>query len=69
MKKLKFRLQLVAEDQEGSAEEVVELAVLEKDCERLEYLGLTLSESKEILGTHVRVAAARRSRSLIRAVS
>ena len=50
MKKLKFRLELVAEDEE-SAEEVVELAVLEKDCERLEHLGLSLAESKEILTT------------------
>jgi len=37
VQKLKFRLQLVAEDEEQSAEEVVELAVLEKDCERLEH--------------------------------
>ena len=51
MKKLKFRLQLVAEDEEESAEEVVELAVLEKDCKRLEHLGLSLAGSKEILGT------------------
>jgi hypothetical protein len=51
VKKLKFRLQLVAEDEEESAEEVIELAVLEKDCERLEHLGLTLSESREVLGT------------------
>ena len=50
MKKLKFRLQLVVEDEAESAKEVVELAVLEKDCERLEHLGLTLAESKEILG-------------------
>ncbi len=50
MKKLKFRLQLVAEDEE-SAGEVIELAVLEKDCRRLEHLGITLAESKEILGT------------------
>lgn len=50
MKKLKFRLQLVAEDEEESTEEVVELAVLEKDCERLEHLGLSLTESKDILG-------------------
>lgn len=52
MKKLKLRLQLVAEDEEDSSvEEVVELAVLEKECERLEHLGLSLAESKEILGT------------------
>jgi hypothetical protein len=49
VKQLKFRLQLGAEDDEESAEEVVELTVLEKDCERLEHLGLTLLESKEIL--------------------
>ncbi len=51
MKKLKFRVQLVAEEEDAvTGEEVVELAVLEKDCERLEHLGLTLAESKEILG-------------------
>lgn len=49
MKKLKFRLQLVAEDEDAVDEEVVELAVLEKDCERLEQLGLTLAESMEVL--------------------
>lgn len=51
MKKLKFRLQLVAEDEDENAEEVIELVVLEKDCQRLEHLGLTLAESKEILET------------------
>ena len=51
MKKLKFRLQLVVEDEAESSEEVVELAVLEKDCKRLEHLGLSLAESKDILGT------------------
>jgi hypothetical protein len=41
----------VAEDEDAArGEEVVELAVLEKDCERLEQLGLTLAESKEVLG-------------------
>ena len=48
MKKLKFRLQLVVtENEEESAEEVVELAVLEKDCKTLEHLGLSLAESKD----------------------
>jgi len=52
VKKLKFRIQLCAEDEDAArGEEVVELAVLEKDCEQLEQLGLTLAESKEILGT------------------
>lgn len=52
MKKLRFRLQLVVEDEEAAASgEIVELPVLEKDCERLEHFGLTLAESKEILGT------------------
>jgi hypothetical protein len=41
----------VAEEEEESAEEVVELAVLEKDCERVEHLGLSLAESRETLKT------------------
>ena len=51
MKKLKFRVQLVAEDEEAADDEVIELAVLEKDCERLEHLGLSLAESSEMLKT------------------
>lgn len=52
MKKLRFKVQLVAEDEDAvNGDEVIELAILEKDCERLEQLGLTLAESKEILGT------------------
>lgn len=52
VKKLKFRVQPVAEDEDTvTGEEIIDLAMLEKDCERLENLGLTLTESKEIMGT------------------
>ncbi len=59
MKKLRFKVQLVVfsdeEDGSGSyeagSEEVIELAVLDKDCEKIEQLGLNISESKEILKT------------------
>ena len=51
MKKLKFKVQLVAEDEEAAEEEVVKLAVIEKDCERIEQLGLTFAESKDLLKT------------------
>jgi hypothetical protein len=51
VKKLRFKVQLVVEDEEAAEQEVVELAVLEKDRERIEQLGLTLAQSKEILKT------------------
>lgn len=70
MKKLKFRLQLLAEDEEPVPDaEVVELAVLEKDCQRLEHLGLTLAESKEILGTLQRHVLERQASTFVEAKS
>jgi hypothetical protein len=42
--KLRFKVQLVVEDEEAAEQEVVELAVLEKDHERIEQLGLTQNE-------------------------
>ncbi|MDP9454852.1 MAG: ISKra4 family transposase [Actinomycetota bacterium] len=41
----------MAEGEDEAGGEIVELAVLEKDCERIEQLGLSLAESKEILKT------------------
>jgi hypothetical protein len=34
VKMLRFRVQLVAEDEQATNEQIIELAVLEKDCER-----------------------------------
>ncbi|PLS82707.1 MAG: ISKra4 family transposase [Actinobacteria bacterium] len=41
----------MAEGEDEAGGEIVELAALEKDCERIEQLGLSLAESKEILKT------------------
>ena len=46
---MKFRVQLVVCTEEGQAETQYEVAVLEKDCQRLEQLGLTLAEAKQLL--------------------
>jgi hypothetical protein len=44
---MKFTLQIVAG--EGTDAVVHELAILDKHCERLEHIGLTLDESKQVL--------------------
>lgn len=44
MKKLRFKVQLMAEGEDEAGGEIVELAVLEKDCERIEQLGLSLAQ-------------------------
>lgn len=44
---MKFKVQIVVGD--GADAVVRELAVLDKDCDRIEQLGLTLAESKEVL--------------------
>lgn len=44
-----FTLQLVLHAEEGSEQTAGEIAVLEKDCQRIEHLGLTLAEAKRIL--------------------
>jgi hypothetical protein len=67
VKKLRFKVQLVAEGEEAADDEVIELAVLEKDCERLEHLGLTLAESKEILGTLQRHVLERQTDTFVEA--
>src|SRR6266852_2539489 len=46
---MKFRVQLVVCTEEGQAETQYKVAVLEKDCQRLEQLGLTLAEAKQLL--------------------
>ena len=57
MKKIRFKVQLVVfSDEEGDSgsheaprEEIIELAVLDKNYHKIEQLGLNISESKEIL--------------------
>jgi hypothetical protein len=46
---MKMKVQLVVCAEDGRAEEVHEIAVVEKSHERIEHLGLTLAEAKAIL--------------------
>jgi glycyl-tRNA synthetase (class II) len=46
---MKIRVQLVVCDNDGHEATFTDVAVLEKACQRIEHLGLTLSEAKQIL--------------------
>src|SRR5262245_55115106 len=46
---MQCKIQLVVVSDHGQKESVTEIAVLEKNDHRVEHLGLTLAESKEIL--------------------
>jgi hypothetical protein len=46
---MKIKVQLVVCDDDGDEETLTDVAVLEKDCQRIEHLGLTLPEAKQIL--------------------
>jgi hypothetical protein len=46
---MKIRVQLVVCDDDGHETTFIEVAVLEKACQRIEPLGLTLPEAKQIL--------------------
>jgi hypothetical protein len=48
---MKMKVQLVVCAEDGRAEEVHEIAVVEKPHERIEHLGLTLAEAKALLKT------------------
>jgi hypothetical protein len=46
---MKIRVQLVVCDDDGHEETFTDVAVLEKACQRIEHLGLTLPEAKQTL--------------------
>ena len=46
---MKYRIQLVVADDEGQSRRLEELAVLEKGCRRMEEIGLSLAEAKQVL--------------------
>jgi hypothetical protein len=46
---MQFKLQLVAYDDNGQADDVIDIAVFDKACEQVEQLGLTLAEAKALL--------------------
>ncbi len=46
---MRFKVQLIVCTNDGRTDTTHEVAVLEKDCQRLEQLGLTLAEAKQLL--------------------
>jgi hypothetical protein len=48
---MKLRVQLVVCAEDGREEQVQEVATIEKDCQRIEHLGLMLAEVKQLLAT------------------
>jgi hypothetical protein len=46
---MKIRVQLVVYDDDGHEATFADVAVLEKACQRIEHLGLTLAEAKQLL--------------------
>jgi hypothetical protein len=48
---MKLKEQLVLCPDDGHTEQVQEVAVLDKDYQRIEHLGLTLADAKDLLAT------------------
>src|SRR2546425_4383542 len=48
---MRVKLQLVICDDDGQAETITDLVTLQKDSQRIEHLGLTLREAKQLLNT------------------
>jgi hypothetical protein len=46
---MRITLQLVTHAEDGREQSVEEIVILEKDCQRIEHPGLTLSEAKQLL--------------------
>src|SRR6266540_2239178 len=46
---MRFKVQLVVCAEDGQEDTVHEMTVLDKACQRIEHLGLTLAEAKELL--------------------
>ena len=48
---MRFKVQLVVCAEDGQEDTVHEISVLDKACQRIEHLGLTLAEAKQLLAT------------------
>ncbi len=48
---MRVKLQLVIYDDDGQEETVTDVVTLKKDHRRIEHLGLTLAEAKQLLNT------------------
>jgi len=51
MTPMKFKVQLVVCAEDGREETMQDLTVLDRQCQRIEHLGLTLAEAKQLLAT------------------
>ena len=61
---MKLKVQLVICTDDSHEEQGHEVAILEKDCQRLEHLGLTLAEAKQLLATLQQALVARQAAGL-----
>jgi hypothetical protein len=59
------KLQLVVCTDEGREETVMDIVTLQKDCQRVEHLGLTLAEAKQLLTTIQQRVLERQIRSFL----
>jgi hypothetical protein len=64
---MKLKVQLVVYADDGREEQVQEVATLDKDCQRLEHLGLTLAEAKELLATRRQHVVAQQAATFVAA--
>ncbi len=64
---MQFKLQLVAQAGHGQADDVIDIAVFDKACERVEQLGLTLAEAKELLQATQRALLEQQTTAFLRA--
>ena len=46
---MKFKVPLIMCPEDGQAETIQEIAIVEKDCQRIEQIGLSLAEAKALL--------------------
>jgi hypothetical protein len=66
---MRFKVQLVVCAEDGQEDTVYELTVLEKDCQQIEHLGLTLVEAKQLLATLQHHLLERRATAFVAAQS
>ena len=64
---MKLKVQLVICTDDGREEQGHEVAILEQDCQRLEHLGLTLAEAKQLLATLQQALVAQQAAAFVAA--
>jgi hypothetical protein len=64
---MKLQRQLVVCADDGHEEQVQEVATIEKDCQRIEHLGLTLAAAKQRLATLLQALVAQPAAAFVAA--